>query len=85
MRNAARGLVVLAGLALAAVVCWGLQWGVNAYLAQEGVKRAVDVFYFPWWLLGSAVAISTAMSIASGLYPASRAARVDPIKALRRT
>jgi putative ABC transport system permease protein len=75
----------LAGLLLAAVVCWGLQGGVNAYLAHEGVKRNVDVFYFPWWLLASAVAISTAMSVASGLYPASRAARVDPIKALRRT
>jgi putative ABC transport system permease protein len=75
----------LAGLALAAVVCWGLQWGVNAYLAREGVTRAVDVFYFPWWLLGSAVAVATLMSVASGLYPASRAARVDPIKALRRS
>jgi putative ABC transport system permease protein len=75
----------LAGLALAAVVCWGLQWGVNAYLAHEGVTRAVDVFYFPWWLLTSAVAIATFMSVASGLYPASRAARVDPIKALRRS
>jgi putative ABC transport system permease protein len=75
----------LAGLALAAVVCWGLQWGVNAYLASEGVTRAVDVFYFPWWLLASAVAIATLMSVASGLYPASRAARVDPIKALRRS
>jgi putative ABC transport system permease protein len=75
----------LAGLALAAVVCWGLQWGVNAYLAREGVTRAVDVFYFPWWLLASAVAVATLMSVASGLYPASRAARVDPIKALRRS
>jgi putative ABC transport system permease protein len=74
----------LAGLVLAAVVCWGLQWGVSIYLEREGVKRAVDVFYFPWWLLGAAVAVSTAMSVVSGLYPASRAARVDPIKALRR-
>jgi putative ABC transport system permease protein len=74
----------LAGLALAAGVCWSLQWGVNYYLAQEGVERVVDVFYFPWWLLASGVAFSTALSVLSGLYPASRAARVDPIKALRR-
>ncbi len=74
----------LGGLVLAAVVCWALQWGVNVHLANEGVERAADAFYFPWWLLVSAVAISTALSILSGLYPASRAARVDPIKALRR-
>jgi putative ABC transport system permease protein len=74
----------LMGLALAGVVCWGLQWGVSTYLASEGVKRHVDVFYFPWWLLASGVAFSTLLSVLSGLYPASRAARVDPIEALRR-
>ncbi|HYO26305.1 MAG TPA: ABC transporter permease [Lacipirellulaceae bacterium] len=74
-----------AGLALAAAICGGLQWGVNFYLARQGVERTVDVFYFPWWLLASAVAASTALSVVSGLYPASRAARVDPIRALRRT
>jgi putative ABC transport system permease protein len=75
----------LGGLVLAAVVCWGLQWGVNWHLANEDVKRTVDVFYFPWWLLLSAVGIATLLSVICGLYPASRAARVDPIKALRRT
>jgi putative ABC transport system permease protein len=74
----------LAGLVLAAVVCWGLQWGVNVYLAGQGVEREVDVFYFPLWLLAGAVSVATALSVLSGLYPASRAARVDPIKALRR-
>ena len=75
----------LGGLVLAAVVCWALQWGINVYLAHEGVQRTADAFFFPWWLLVSATAISTGLSVLSGLYPASRAARVDPIKALRRT
>jgi putative ABC transport system permease protein len=74
----------LLGLLLAAVVCWALQWGVNMFLASEGVKQTADVFYFPWWLLASGVGVSTFLSIVSGIYPASRAARVDPIKALRR-
>jgi putative ABC transport system permease protein len=74
----------LGGLMLAAGVCWSLQWGVNYYLAREGVERVADVFYFPWWLLASGVGFSVALSVLSGLYPASRAARVDPIKALRR-
>jgi putative ABC transport system permease protein len=65
-------------------VCWALQWGVNMFLASEGVKRPADVYYFPWWLLASGVGVSTFLSIVSGIYPASRAARVDPIKALRR-
>jgi ABC-type antimicrobial peptide transport system permease subunit len=75
----------LLGLLLAAVVCGGLQWAVNMFLANEGVKRPADVFYFPWWLLASGIGVATLLSIISGLYPASRAARVDPIKALRRS
>jgi putative ABC transport system permease protein len=75
----------LLGLLLAAVVCWGLQWAVNMFLANEGVKRPADVFYFPWWLLASGIGVATLLSIISGIYPASRAARVDPIKALRRS
>jgi putative ABC transport system permease protein len=74
----------LAGLALAGMVCWVLQWAIGQYMANQGVDRPGDVFYFPWWLLTGAVAFSTALSILSGLYPASRAARVDPIQALRR-
>ena len=71
------------GLALAGVVCWGLQWAITAYLRSEGVERAVDAFAFPWWLLTGGVAFSLVVSIISGLYPASRAARVEPIEALR--
>ena len=74
----------LMGLALAGVVCWGLQWGLTAYLANQGVDREVDAFFFPWWLLGGGLAFSLAVSVVSGLYPASRAARVEPIEALRR-
>jgi putative ABC transport system permease protein len=74
----------LAGLVLAGISCWILQWGVNAYLEHEEVQRNVVAFYFPWWLLAGGVAFSTVLSILSGLYPASRAARIDPIQALRR-
>jgi len=75
----------LAGLVLAGISCWLMQWGITAYLAHEEVNRPVVAFYFPWWLLVGGVAFSTLLAILSGLYPASRAARVDPIKALRRT
>ena len=74
----------LAGLALASAVCWLLQWGVTLFLRSRDVTREVDVFYFPWWLLAGGVLFSIVVAILSGLYPASRAARVDPIQALRR-
>jgi putative ABC transport system permease protein len=73
----------LAGLLLASVVCWGLQWGVSYFLSRQGVSQPPDVFAFPLWLLSSGVAFSVAISVLSGIYPASRAARIEPIDALR--
>lgn len=46
-------------------------------------EAAVDFFYFPLWLIAGAIAFSLVVSLAAGLYPANRAARVDPVRALR--
>ncbi|RKY46845.1 MAG: hypothetical protein DRP86_08520 [Candidatus Neomarinimicrobiota bacterium] len=43
----------------------------------------VDMFYFPGWLLIGSWLFAILVSLAAGLYPAARAARVDPVKALR--
>jgi len=43
----------------------------------------VDFFYFPLWLILGAIAFSVILSLIAGLYPAIRAARIDPVKALR--
>jgi len=43
----------------------------------------MDLFYFPIWLILGAIGFSILVSLAAGLYPAIRAARVDPVKALR--
>ena len=37
----------------------------------------------PWWLVAGAIAFAIASSMISGLYPAARAARLDPVQALR--
>jgi len=74
----------LGGLALGRGICWLLEIAVNAYARAHGVTAHLAVFAFPFWLLGSAVLFTAAISILAGVYPALRAARVDPIKALRR-
>ena len=68
----------------------GLGWGVtrianmimNAKLLPQDLPK-VDLFYFPWWLIAGAIAFSIVISLAAGLYPAIRAARIDPVRALR--
>ncbi len=73
----------LGGLLLAGVVAALIQWGAGIYLSSLGVEGPLVFFRFPLWLLFGAVAYSMLASVVSGLYPAGRAARLDPIQALR--
>lgn len=71
------------GLALGRFVSWGIGLGVNAYARGKGVESEISIFFFPWWLLVGGMLFAIAASVISGVYPASRAAKVDPILALR--
>lgn len=70
------------GLALGWAVSMLINQVANYYLARQGVPF-VDYFSFPWWLCLGAVIFSILISLLAGIYPASRAARVDPVVALR--
>jgi putative ABC transport system permease protein len=73
----------LAGLVLARLVSWLMEIAVNAYAHSQGIDEPIMAFAFPAYLLVGAVLFALAVSVISGVYPASRAARVNPIQALR--
>jgi putative ABC transport system permease protein len=70
------------GLALGWAVSMVINQIANHFLVKQGAPYT-DYFSFPWWLCTGAIAFSILISLAAGLYPAMRAARVDPIVALR--
>ncbi|MEE9502250.1 MAG: FtsX-like permease family protein [Candidatus Aminicenantaceae bacterium] len=70
------------GLALGWVVSGLINRIINYFLAKQGVPF-IDYFNFPWWLCLGAVLFAVVVSLVSGIYPAVRAARVDPVVALR--
>ncbi len=74
----------IAGILLARVVSVFLGWAFNTYAEQYNVGGPDAVFLFPAWLLAGAVLYSILISVVSGIYPASKAANIDPVQALRR-
>jgi putative ABC transport system permease protein len=72
----------LAGLLLAWLLGRAMNFGANIYIERQGF-RAETLFHIPLWLVGAAMAFALGVSVASGLYPAGRAARIDPARALR--
>jgi ABC-type antimicrobial peptide transport system permease subunit len=59
-----------------------LTFGTNAYLARQQLPP-IDLSSVHWWMVGAAIGISFVVSLAAGIYPAARAARLNPVEALR--
>ncbi|HZK08735.1 MAG TPA: FtsX-like permease family protein [Bacteroidales bacterium] len=77
------GLIgALFGLVLGWLVTQVATVVVNTQILPDGTEP-VNLFYFPAWLIVGAIAFAIIISLAAGLYPAARAARIDPVRALR--
>ena len=73
----------LTGIALGWLMSWGMEAAASVYAHQHGITGRLDLFAFPLWLLAVSLAFAVVVSVVAGIYPALRAARVDPIRALR--
>jgi putative ABC transport system permease protein len=70
------------GVALGWTIGRVINLGANVYLKRQHFPPE-QIWFVPWWLVAGAIAFAIVVSLLSGLYPASRAARLDPIQALR--
>ncbi len=68
---------------------WLLGLGLNrlivAIMAWQEITIPQNIRFFAlsWWLVVLALAFATVVGLLAGLYPAARAARLDPLEALR--
>jgi len=72
----------IAGVILGWLIGRGLTLATNIYLKRQDLP-GVEISSVPWWLVLSAISFAVIVSLVAGLYPASRAAKLDPVQALR--
>jgi len=70
------------GVVLGWVIGRVINFGTIVYLSRQGFPPE-QIWAVPWWLIAFALGVAFLVSLVSGLYPASRAAKLDPVQALR--
>lgn len=70
------------GIALGWMVARVINVAANIYIARQGGEPG-NLFAFPWWLIAGSLAFAWIVSLVAGAIPANRAARLNPLTALR--
>ena len=72
----------IVGVGLGWAIGRALNFATNIYLKKQGLP-AIDLSSVPLWLVGAAIGFAFVVSMLAGIYPASRAAKLNPVEALR--
>ncbi|MGG7178027.1 ABC transporter permease [Clostridium paraputrificum] len=71
------------GILLATGINALIQFGINAYVEKQGFTMSISIG-LPWfWIIGI-LGFAIVIALISGIAPAIRASKLDPIEALRR-
>jgi putative ABC transport system permease protein len=80
------GVMGLAGGIFGVLLGWAIgraiQFATFMYLKRQGMNSP-NIWSVPLWLVLGAIAFAVVISLVSGIYPAARAAKLDPVEALR--
>jgi putative ABC transport system permease protein len=80
------GVMGAVGTVMGILTGWGASRIISAvvkfYMKRQSLPE-VELFALPFWLIGIALAVGIGVSVLAGTFPAARAARVDPVEALR--
>jgi ABC-type antimicrobial peptide transport system permease subunit len=80
-------VIGLTGGVLGSLAAWGIDAVANRlayrFILKPQGSSFVDFFFLPPYLWLGAIAFALTVSIVAALYPAARAARIDPVRALR--
>jgi ABC-type antimicrobial peptide transport system permease subunit len=71
------------GVLLGWIIGRAINFGTRVYMQRQQQFTPDDVWLVPLWLVFGAIGFSVIVSLLAGLYPAARAARLDPVQALR--
>ncbi|HEY2154364.1 MAG TPA: ABC transporter permease, partial [Isosphaeraceae bacterium] len=82
------GLIGLTGVVLGLLLAWSVSFPGDAWVRSMvhrdmKINLSGSIFAFPGWIGWTVVLVTVGVTVVAGLYPARRAAKVDPVTALR--